>query len=1433
MIAEVPLPNVQKAITSKHLANVGSKSGRRVDEVSVMALALVRAKPSSIALSLGEARRQLAGADMNSTLQVGGGGVLDLPRLLGGARRRLEGLRRGGELIGGPSGRRGAKIKGTEIDLKEVLAQLTTGVDAAEISRVYPQLNEDDVHAIALWSEANPPRGRPPKPEAFKSQIIVLPAPLSRGVRVSAAQIATWAGQRQAQADLPLLIRRLVHASAKLSEANMPGGDSVFTPGVDGVMHAESGSAWVPTGASVWEVSCEDSPTTKANKDYEKRRSTPEGEKAVTTYVAVTARKWSTKSKWLSGKRAEGWAGVRAYDADDLEQWLEQAPGVAIWFGELMGLSGRGIESPGAFWSFWADQCEPKITVEAVFNGREKQREDLLKAIKDHRASGGDRPLTLRADSSEEAAAFAAATLMRQGHADTDAVVTTQEGWRFVEQNPLLRTVIAASTEVAANPPRRPGLTVIIPHAAGDTRQVRSSGDRSEVALDRPDMSALEKALTDLGMDPNDARRLTISAGRSWSVIRRRRSTNPAIREPVWLGGEHTRSLSTICLLGSWNSVQVADQAHVAKLANRPYDEVEEDLMWLAKLDDAPVLQIGGVWKAKSPLELLDLFGDRITPGELDRFSAIAQDLLAAADPVLDLPEEQRYSAGLYGKVLPESELLRRAVCDTLIKLAVRGPDMRLDRLHVADRVEQIVRDLLLGADAVRWLSLHDELPALAEAAPNAFLEAVEISLQKPGAPVTSLLKETSSSAIMSRCWHAGLLWALEVLAWAPNRLMRVTLVLAALTRVEIKGNWANSPRNTLLDLYRSWLPQTAASLEQRIDALKTLVRREPEVASELMDRIARGGHDTATHNSRPLWRDDDAGAGHGVTREEQHRVVMFAADQQIALAEGNPERLIRLIQKIDILDDPRVLRIINLIRSFSLHERSDEEREQLRAALRTRIHWRKNFGDRKEDGFKRLGELERLYAELEPVDLTTRHTWLFSDAWPDLPMRDRDEDIHGRRGKVERLQDSAVREIVAAEGLPGLKRLADRCRSTGLIGATLARGKFDPEVVTDWLVEAVEDLAPTDPMGAIAFGLFHTTEPKGSTYMTAAFRKAREAGWDDGRLTRLLVQGPVRGTTWRLAASAGEKIDAQYWKQCRPDPWFRNDPEFEVALRRLVAARRPQTAIHACHFEIKNVKPDLLFEMLEGLITSPESGVQIANWDLRTLIEVLEAATSIDRLALARLEFALMPALSIDAPNCAGALFSCVTENPAIFTELMSLFYRPKDGPPVDHSEGQRQTAMNAWHVLRECRRLPGSQGDGSIDPERLNAFVEEARSLCDKARIQDCCDSVLGGILAHAPADPDGTWPCLPVRDVLDRYNDMRQGFAVGVFNKRGVTTKSMTEGGLQERALADHFRAHAHKIHNSHVYLAATLEQIAKNYEADARREDDTVRLRMEHL
>ena len=113
--------------------------------------------------------------------------------------------------------------------------------------------------------------------------------------------------------------------------------------------------------------------------------------------------------------------------------------------------------------------------------------------------------------------------------------------------------------------------------------------------------------------------------------------------------------------------------------------------------------------------------------------------------------------------------------------------------------------------------------------------------------------------------------------------------------------------------------------------------------------------------------------------------------------------------------------------------------------------------------------------------------------------------------------------------------------------------------------------------------------------------------------------------------------------------------------------------------------------------------------------------------------------------------------------------------------------------------------------------------------------CDQTLGEILAHAPADADGAWPCEPVREVLDDFGaeQMRKGFCIGCFNRRGVTTRSMWDGGEQERTLAETYRGHAERVRFSHPNVAAVLDDLAKDYEHDGRREDTAADLRKEGL
>jgi hypothetical protein len=204
-------------------------------------------------------------------------------------------------------------------------------------------------------------------------------------------------------------------------------------------------------------------------------------------------------------------------------------------------------------------------------------------------------------------------------------------------------------------------------------------------------------------------------------------------------------ALATLCLLGAWHGEKPADRAIVEQLTGESYEAVDRKLRKLFRVDDPPVISVGKVWRAKAPLELLDLFADRITAAEFDRFFEIVEALLVELDPILELEPDKRWMAQVYGKVREESGLLFRSVLDALVKLAVRGRDYEgLATLNVDLRVERLVERLLQDADATRWLSLASHLSPLAEVSPGVFLSAIEASLGRSDTPVLRLFGERS-----------------------------------------------------------------------------------------------------------------------------------------------------------------------------------------------------------------------------------------------------------------------------------------------------------------------------------------------------------------------------------------------------------------------------------------------------------------------------------------------------------------------------------------------------------------------------------------------------------------------------------------------------------------------------------------------------------------
>ena len=140
---------------------------------------------------------------------------------------------------------------------------------------------------------------------------------------VDGTDLDSWANRRDAQSQLPQVVRGLIHATVDASRVEFRAGEGVQLAGWDGIVAAEQGNAFVPDGASGWELSTAKDVKTKADHGYETRCENPGGiDPAQSTFVFVTPRRWSGKNDWVNARQGEGkWREVRAYDADNLEEW--------------------------------------------------------------------------------------------------------------------------------------------------------------------------------------------------------------------------------------------------------------------------------------------------------------------------------------------------------------------------------------------------------------------------------------------------------------------------------------------------------------------------------------------------------------------------------------------------------------------------------------------------------------------------------------------------------------------------------------------------------------------------------------------------------------------------------------------------------------------------------------------------------------------------------------------------------------------------------------------------------------------------------------------------------------------------------------------------------------------------------------------------------
>ena len=1263
-------------------------------------------------------------------------------------------------------------------------------------------------------------------------------------LQITALQIAAWADSLDARAQLPALLRTLVHATgSNLTAVDFPAFDNSQRKGWDGRVTSESATPWIPRGQSGWEFGCDKNPQTKAEADYGTRTAgVPAKERKSTTFVFVTPRNWAGKDNWVKDKKArDEWKDLRAFDASDLEQWLEQSIPAQTRMREFQGGATQDVTTLGQIWLEWAGVTEPELPKELFAPATERHQEQLEKWLEAPPA----RPIVVTADSNLEALAFLSCALERLEEACAGAyeravVIRSLESFRTIAKISSNFIAIVASSEVerALAGLQKNTHTIIV-------RGRNSVSDDANIALDLLGYESFRTALRGTGLEDSRIDRLAGESARSPTILRRRLAQVEAVKAPPWANDiAVARALIPLIFVGAWDSGTEADKEILICLTDSPNEDTERTIAELQIMDEPPIWSIGHLRGVVSKVDALYAAHRAFTKEDFEKFLFAAEVVLSEQDPALELPEDRRWAANLYGKSRDHSSALRQGICDTLVLLAVHGNALFGDRLGIdlEAEVDGVVRRLLSPSVASTWLSQKNDLPQYAEAAPDAFLGIIEADLNSEDSQIAALFAP-ADTGIFGDCPRSGMLWALELLAWKPERLVRVTSILAQLCAWQIDDNWANKPLGTLNSIFRFWMPQTAASLDQRNQALEWLTKKFPDVGWQVCVGQFDPGSTLGNYSTKPRWRTEAYDAGEVTTRGEawdgQRRAIELALDWSA----HDEHSLGDLVGRLQALTPDHRKRVWELVNAWNDTRPTDSQKATLRERIRRSALTQRSRRRGIDDAERKCAR--KVYTLLEPQDGVTRHQWLFLNQWVEESadeLEDEELDYKKREERIARQRRDALQEVWAESGLEGIKELSRSGNASRVVGWHMAEICAGVQQATDFLQDVVAEQSDDlrDKCEQCVTGFLAKLDLQDRNAILAELL-ARLGSDEDARI-RLLCCAPFDGGTWLHVEQLSERLKRRYWEEVNPH-WGPSDASaIATFVDELLKVDRPRAAFRAAHMDCKLIDSTRLMRLLTEVATNeaePSRYYRLNGHYVSQALDTLEQRGDTSRDDLARLEFLFIEILD-NSKHGIPNLEAQLSETPALFMQALAFAFRRNDGGEdpaewrLSNSENRRAVAHACYVLLTHASRIPGTRTDGSIDLEKLNQWLEQVRTLAHEYGRAKTGDNMIGRLLSHCPTGDDGIWPCEPVREAIDDVGsqEIAIGMLVGIRDNHGATWRG--EGGAQERGLAEQYRSWSREVAFEHPFSARMLEQIGASYEQDAQWWDnqDSVRERIGH-
>ncbi len=1084
---------------------------------------------------------------------------------------------------------------------------------------------------------------------------------------------------------------------------------------------------------------------------------------------------------------------------------------------QIEQLRNRGITKSSVYWEQWASGPNRiKLNTSILLAGREKEKQKVIESC------NAPCCLYVEATSTKEAIAFVVAAIISESDAlaKRAVVATNNETYKDIVENSNGMIFVTDIQENAHYVVSR-GHTVILCVCPSD-----KNNEACTIHLPILDRDGFISSLVGSGVNEAKARSLAIDSARDISVLRNLLEFTD--KTPVWQTTENIRLIIPALLLGEWNEEWQGDKDLVELIAEKNYNNYIEEITPLLFTDEAPLIRIGKIWKIKSPFDLLRQLGSYITSPHLDRFAEVVEWVLQDDDPDA---EDKMNEKGLrwWQNKQAFSGRIKEGVFQSLTLLPIVPCHIQDNK----DWVDSFIENKFKDFDLKRYLTHRHNLQWLVEASPSSFIKFVQDDIKK-GSPLINQImdvKHKDFSIIGTEIFYTELLFALETLAWDKQYLFDTTDILMHLCSYPNDSNYANKPINTLLSIYRFGLPQTYAPFETRLEILKSCATKHLKTISTLCVLLLKGLSEHAfMPNAHFRWRMRER-------KESPNYIPSIPTTHVIAIVQlllATSEFSVESIKEMVNLSFDNYLRGCRtmFLDAISKYKDKIKGNEEITYCLREKINWHlqyqeSNWALSKEE----LVPFEKLLIEIESDDILIKNKYLFENFLIKAPdYKDYDNEFLKKNKETREIRAKIIKQIIDEKGLDAVWPFAETVK------------------YKEGVANALFDLYGTDIRGEIYKKYCNGDLSKTfvNRYFSSIYSGQGESAYlsiieelnsiSQKHISIILSAPGYQQALANFASTLNKDVEKEYWE----DVNILSCPEekYSNIIWKLCSVKRYTDILHI--IRIKNdentISTDIKIRVLCEMVTNGAWDILRSHmYEISDILKTISLPkNNTQKSLLLQMEFLIYDNLRHYMNAYEIHLIQEINKGPSLLMGIYALVFKADDGFEEECSQDNTQVKLKltmadlAYRFIQNYHEVPCSDPTGEVDENALSGYFDELKRLAKQYHQTNILPLIIGRILGNFRETEN--YPSEMFCRFVEHFNDDRIDSEIrcALFNRRGMTTRSPFEGGTIERYHIQTFTKYRDKARYHSPRLTHIFENLIKEYQQMAEREDNEAKL-----